>query len=148
MYTILSSSLPTHSETLSIPFLSPHHSDEIMYPQQKLCRSLGRWLCVCVCVCEWVRIWGCECIAYVFDAVHSICSAFIANQLFPPLPPLLPFSLPPPPPLCLLIQQWVAEVYCSVWWMWNSSLMEWISHSELVHIACTYSYIIMPLLEA
>ena len=29
----------------------------------------------------------------VFDVAHAICSAFIANQLFPPLPLSLPLSL-------------------------------------------------------
>jgi len=32
--------------------------------------------------------------ACVFGVVHAICSAFIANQLFPPLPPLLSFFPP------------------------------------------------------
>ena len=133
-------------------FISPHHSHEIMYQQQKAGQEPEKMtMCihVCVCVCvrvgEDMRVW-----------VHCICvwcctcnlQCFHCQSVVSSLPPLLPFSIPPPPPLCLLIQQWVAEVYCSVWWMWNSSLMEWISHSELVHIACTYSYIIMPLLEA
>ena len=59
----------------------------------------GKAIGVCVCVCVCVRkigsgYEGVSACACVFDVVHAICSAFIANQLFPPLPPL-----PPPLPL-------------------------------------------------
>ena len=52
--------------------------------------------------------------ACVFD-VHEICSAFIANQLFPPLLPLppplpLPLPLPLPFPLLLFLYSYSSEL--------------------------------------